>query len=189
MNGREAGQGDFSCYCASFFFSNWDAWLEQQWWVHVHFRLEHARLRAALKCWSTRWKSRACGPKVPVWVLLQSWNTIYVSDCEVVTSGCFWVSVACVCGDDWNNITPSHRRRTPEISAIVRSRVVVAAVTSYPDARQRQAMTSVLPQCSKTAIFHEQEFVIKSINNYLSQFLEISFGFSCFPPSGTMKKV
>lgn len=87
-----------------------------------------------------------------------------------------------------------HAGEKPDTSAVVRPRVVVAAMsgalTSSPDARQAQAMTSVNMLCSKSAVFHEQELVIKSFaeaNNYLSQFLEIvvftqtSFGFKFLP--------
>lgn len=73
-----------------------------------------------------------------------------------------------------------HAGGEPDTSSVVRPRVVVAAVSgaviSSPDARQTQAITWRIMQPSKTAVFHEQELVIKSFaqaNNYLSQFLEI----------------
>lgn len=72
-----------------------------------------------------------------------------------------------------------HAGEEPDTSAVVRPRVVVAAVsgavTSSPDARQTQAMTSVIMQCSKNAVFHEQGLVIKSFVRQTTtwQFLEI----------------
>lgn len=84
----------------------------------------------------------------------------------------------------------------PDTSAVVRPRVVVAAVsgavTSSPDARQTQAMTSVIMQCSKDAVFHEQGLVIKSFVRQTTtgtwQFLEIivltKFWIQLFLPVG-----
>lgn len=73
-----------------------------------------------------------------------------------------------------------HAGGEPDTSSVVRPRVVVSAVsgavTPSPDARQTQAITSMIMQRSEIAVFREQELVIKSFaqaNNDLSQFLEI----------------
>lgn len=130
-------------------------------------------------------------------------NIIYVSDC----GGCDFElhDLQLHAFAEATGITLRlHAGEEPDTSSGVRPRVVAAAasgaVSSSPDARQTQAITSMIVQCSKTAVFlHEQELVMKPFaeaNNYLSQFFFFfgNYGLnqvvdSAVCPSGTVKKV
>lgn len=111
MNERQAGQRD--------------VWVvERHRNQHIPIStLEHAGLRAGLKC---------CGScpqgEIPCVVSKCPFNSNLRARLRGLWLWAAWGAAACVCRDDWNNMTPSRRRGTRHRSrrrAVRRPRVVV----------------------------------------------------------------
>lgn len=152
MNERQAGQSDFPTRVL--LFSNWDVRVVE-WHRNQHIpilTLEHAGLRAGLKCCG----SRAQG-EIPRVVSKCPFNSNLRARLRGLWLWAAWGSAACVCRDDWNNMTPSRRRGTRHGSLCgvhACSCVAVSgAVTSSPDARQTQAVTLMITWW-KGVVFH-----------------------------------